>query len=381
MDESERPAKFVDTTIELPGLRGYAGVFDDKTLEEIKSSHVVSHVEPDQYVYPCKVTQENVPSWGLARLSHQGPLGSDEASKQYVYNEDADGHGTTAYVIDTGIYVEHEDFEGRARWGIVVPKNATKKDFDGHGTHVAGTIGSKTYGVAKKANLVAVKIFPDGANQGGSMSDIIKGLDWAVRDAQERGDIHKCVANMSIGGGRMNAVNVAIAAAVKAGMTVCVAAGNESTDALNTSPASAPEAITVGSTDKNDGFSTYSNYGRILDILAPGRAIVSCSNKGPRESIALSGTSMATPHVTGMACSILTDGKIKTPADVIRKMLDIGEDGSITGTLNSSPNRLLKQIPAQDTQQPPTAGGDDEEEGEWDWLLCTKGKGSKKTDL
>jgi subtilisin family serine protease len=121
-----------------------------------------------------------------------------------------------------------QDFEGRARWGTVIPKNATQKDFDGHGTHVAGTIGGKTYGVAKKANLVAVKIFPDGENQGGAMSDIIKGLEWAVNDAMGRGDIHKCAANLSVGGGKLIAVDVAIAAAVRAGMTVCVAAGNDS---------------------------------------------------------------------------------------------------------------------------------------------------------
>jgi len=358
--DADSPDDFVRHTFELPGLRGYSGVFDEETLRDIENNSVVSHVEPDQYVYPIAVTQENVPSWGLARLSHSGPLASDQASKNYVYNQENDGEGTTAYVIDTGIYTEHEDFEGRARWGTVIPLNATRKDFDGHGTHVAGTIGSKTYGVAKKANLVAVKIFPDGANQGGSMSDIIKGLEWAVNDAISRGDIHKCVANMSVGGGKMQAVNSAISAAVRAGLTVCVAAGNESRDAANTSPASAPDAITVGSTDRSDAFSSYSNFGRILDVLAPGRAIVSCSIKGPNQSVALSGTSMATPHVTGLACSILSDGTVNTPIGVIQKMLKIGEKGAITGELRSTPNVLVRQV-ISGSATPPTAGDDDDE--------------------
>lgn len=190
------------------------------------------------------ISQSNVPSYGLARISQK----TNPDLSTYYYDESA-GEGVTAYVIDTGINIKHKDFEGRATWGHN-SIDSIDDDGAGHGTHVAGTIGGATHGVAKKVKLVAVKVL--GGDGSGTTTSVIKGIEWAAAHARDSGDIAKSVANMSLGGGYSAALNQAVAAVVSAGMCFAVAAGNEATDASNSSPASTKTAITVGATQKDD---------------------------------------------------------------------------------------------------------------------------------
>lgn len=218
-------------------------------------------VEQDQVMRAQKfVTQDTVPSWGLARISHKA--GGDLSS--YHYPESA-GEGVNAYVIDTGINIKHEEFGGRATWGTNMV-DAINDDEGGHGTHVAGTIAGSTYGLAKKAHLIAVKVL-GGKDGTGSNSGVMKGIEWATSDARSKGKSSKCVANMSLGGGYSAALNKAVNAAAASGMTFVVAAGNEGVDASTTSPASAQSAITVGATNIKDEMTEYVDPSLAFELL------------------------------------------------------------------------------------------------------------------
>jgi subtilisin family serine protease len=191
----------------------------------------VADIEPDRYVYPCVTQRLPEPKppfetyvWGLSRISHHEKF--SDPLNEYVYNPSEIGDGTTAYVLDTGVRKDHPEFEGRASWGFGTVPGASQTDTDGHGTHVAGTIASKTYGVAKKAKIIDVKVYPDNTGET-SASAIIRGLDWAVDHALANNIIGKSVANISSGGGKSTVFNAAVARAVRQGMVVVVAAGNE----------------------------------------------------------------------------------------------------------------------------------------------------------
>ena len=241
--------------------------------------------------------QSDPPSWGLDRVDSRAGLDG-----KYHYPSSA-GKGVTAYIIDTGINIEHIEFEGRAEWGF----DATGEgEFDGfgHGSHVAGTIGGKTFGIAKKVNLVAVKAF---TSDGMSRSDsILKAIEWATKDALNRKG--KSVANMSFGTSKSDTINDAIAAAVKTGLTMVAAAGNYNDDACHLSPASAPEAITVGAVDKMDNLAYFSNWGSCVDINAPGVDITSAWNGSNNATLVESGTSMAAPHIVGIVALYFGEG-------------------------------------------------------------------------
>lgn len=202
-------------------------------------------IEADQImVAKSIVTQTKVPSWGLPRVSQK----QNVDFTKYFYDSSA-GQGVTAYVIDTGINTSHKDFQGRATWGYNAA-DGVNEDGVGHGTHVAGTIGGATYGIAKKVSLIAVKVL--GSDGSGTNSDVLKGIEWVISDAQSKGTAAKSVANMSLGGSYSAALNQAVEEAVSAGITFAVAAGNENVDAANSSPASAKSAITVGAIDQDD---------------------------------------------------------------------------------------------------------------------------------
>ncbi|KAJ1561636.1 serine protease [Nowakowskiella sp. JEL0078] len=287
---------------EKSNFRGYSGKFTDEQLSEIRSNPEVSAVQRDGIVYISTADTQNGAPWGLSRLSNRQELPDDLS---YTYESDA-GEGVTAYIIDTGVNIRHVDFEGRAVWGATMPDNDKDEDGNGHGTHVAGTVGGKKYGVAKKVKIVAVKVLK--SNGSGTIGDVIGGIEWAANDHLKRakkGPV-KSAANMSLGGGYYKLLNDAVDAAVDAGIHFAVAAGNDNKDACGYSPASASKPITVGATNKLDERAYFSNFGRCTDIFAPGQEIESAWIGSTTATNVISGTSMASPHVCGAIAALLT---------------------------------------------------------------------------
>ncbi|KAL5593049.1 hypothetical protein FOBRF1_012151 [Fusarium oxysporum] len=304
---------------DLPELKGYSARFDDDTKAELERMPEVLSIEPEQLYSRCQL-QTDAP-WGLGRISARATLGAPPY--QYRYRDDAAGAGTVAYVIDTGINDRHVEFEGRAIKGpiFVSDGSASPEDILGHGTHVAGTIASRAYGVAKKANVVGVKVFSDRTGFA-QTSDIIKALNWVVDNVNVRGIKGRAVVNMSLGGGPSPALDGAVASTVRHGVVVCVAAGNRrDLQAEAMSPAREPLAITVGASDRNDAFANFSSFGKMVDIVGPGVDILSCWIGGPdplRATKEISGTSMGkyfvetwktvTMKLTSLQCSDSTCG-------------------------------------------------------------------------
>jgi cerevisin len=286
-------------------INGYAGRFTPNVLDQIRRMPEVAYVEKDQIVRTLD-TQRTAP-WGLARISHRPRLTLGTFNK-YVYDNDG-GEGVDVYVIDTGINIDHEEFEGRAIWGKTMPQNDVDEDGNGHGTHCAGTIASRKFGVAKKANVIAVKVL--GSNGSGTMSDVVGGVVWATSQAKDKADAgqakHKgSVANMSLGGGKSRALDDAVNKAVDSGIHFAVAAGNDNRDACNYSPAAAEKAVTVGASTLGDERAYFSNHGQCVDVFAPGLNILSTYKGGPRATATLSGTSMASPHTAGLLAYLLS---------------------------------------------------------------------------
>ncbi|KAK8039349.1 subtilisin-like protease pr1a [Apiospora rasikravindrae] len=313
-------------------FKGYHVSASDDMVKSIANFTEVAYVEPDVTVsINALVTQNNAP-WGLARISSRVP-----GTTNYTYDDSA-GRGTYAYIIDTGIYLGHPDFEGRATFGAsFVPGDASQTDGNGHGTHVAGTTGSKTYGVAKKTNLIAVKVLDSTGS--GQLSQIISGIQWAVNDATNKGRIGKAVVNMSLGASRLVAqsVNDASAAAVRAGLFLSVAAGNDNSFASMTSPASEPSVCTVAATDKTDRRASFSNFGALVDIFAPGVDIISTWNDGKTNTI--SGTSMAAPHITGLGAYLLALEGARDPIALCKRIQKLATSGVVKNSLST--NNLL----------------------------------------
>ncbi|MCK7625552.1 S8 family peptidase [Streptomyces sp. RS10V-4] len=278
-------------------------------------------------------TQDNPPSWGLDRIDQADTKGDGK----YTYPDSA-GEGVTAYVIDTGIHISHKDFGGRASYGFNAIDNSDKaEDDNGHGTHVSGTIGGTAHGVAKKVKLVAVKVL-DGQGSG-TTEQVVAGIDWVTKN-------HKgpSVANMSLGGGADEALDAAVKKAIDSGVTFGVAAGNESTDAGQGSPARVKEAITVASSTKDDQQSDFSNYGSVVDLYAPGSDITSDWNTGDDATKTISGTSMATPHVVGAAALYLAGHQDAKPADVEKALVGGATADKISNPGQGTPNKLLKVV-------------------------------------
>ncbi|MCX4820054.1 S8 family peptidase [Streptomyces sp. NBC_01142] len=283
--------------------------------------------------FSINATQDNPPSWGLDRID-QADTASDS---KYTYPDSA-GEGVTAYVIDTGVRISHKDFAGRATHGFdAVDNDDSADDGNGHGTHVAGTIAGTAHGVAKKAKIVAVRVLDDGGS--GSTEQVVAGIDWVTKN-------HKgpSVANLSLGGGVDEALDAAVSKAIAAGVTFGVAAGNESTDAGQSSPARVPEAITVASSTKEDAQSDFSNFGKVVDIYAPGSDITSSWNDSDEGTKTISGTSMATPHVVGAAAAYLAGHQDATPEQVAKALIDGATPDKISNPSEGTPNKLLKVV-------------------------------------
>ena len=277
--------------------------------------------------------QRNPPSWGLDRLDQPSlPL-----NKSYTSPESG-GSGVTVYVIDTGIRITHKDFGGRASYGWdFVDNDATAQDGNGHGTHVAGTIAGTTYGVAKKAKVVAVRVLDNAG--AGTTSQVIAGIDWVTRHA------HKpAVANLSLGGYYNAPLDAAVRNSIASGVTYTVAAGNDGLPAGLYSPADVKEAITVGATDKNDARAAFSNIGPAVDLFAPGVSITSASYASDTGKATFSGTSMASPHAAGAAAVYLGGHPRATPAQVSKALVAGAVSGKVSGEGIGSPDKLL-QVP------------------------------------
>ncbi|KAJ3087935.1 hypothetical protein HK102_009936 [Quaeritorhiza haematococci] len=257
----------------------------------------VAYVEPDA-VAKISAIQTTVPSWGLARIAQR----QNSQASTYAYPDSA-GYGVDVYVIDTGIKIEHPDFQGRAKWGISFVENGSRIDGNGHGTHVAGTVAGLSFGVAKKASVIAVRVLDSSGS--GTNTAVISGIEWVIGQAQASG--RPSVINLSLGSAFSYAVNDAVNAAVLSGVYVVSAAGNSAQDACYFSPASASGSFTVGASDAYDYLAYFSNWGSCLDIVAPGVDIRSAdiNGAGALPSRADSGTSMAAPHVAGVLALIL----------------------------------------------------------------------------
>ncbi|PSL00179.1 peptidase inhibitor I9 [Murinocardiopsis flavida] len=300
-------------------VQGYAADLSEKKLDEVRGSSEVAFVEEVGTVEANEVT------WGLDRIDQEAlPLDG-------AYETTAKGKGTNAYIIDTGIDVEHEDFGGRAEVGHDAT-GGDGADGQGHGTHVAGTVGSKTYGVAPEANLFGVKVLGDDGS--GTTDDVVAGIDWVTENAGEN-----AVANLSLGGGASQAIDDAVNSLAESGTFVAVAAGNESADAGNSSPARAEGVATVAAGDETDTSAEFTNFGEAVDIYAPGVGIESTVPGGGTE--ALDGTSMASPHVAGAAALYKSAEGDADQATIQSYLVDNATSDALQGVPDATVNKLL----------------------------------------
>ncbi|KAI8681341.1 hypothetical protein NCS55_00385000 [Fusarium keratoplasticum] len=351
------------------GFHAYSGTFDASTIKEIKKSPDVIAVEPDRLVKLTWNPQVGEPSennqfgerdhhedhegedettedthlskrsetnqkstpWGLGTISHRS-----KGYKNYLYDSDA-GIESYAYLVDSGVRATHKDFGGRVKqvW------TAFKKDHTdrlGHGTHVAGTIAGKTYGVAKKAQVLAVKVFQ---GESAELSVILSGINWAVNDVVSKGRQEFAVINLSLGiDAPSAALNKVVENAVKAGVITVVASGNAGMDTAQTSPGSVANAITVGAIDSNWKVASFSNYGSFVDILAPGVGVVSCSWKSDTGTATEDGTSMAAPHVAGLVLYAQSIEGIFGVTETSNWLKKVATSGKITGNLRGTKNLI-----------------------------------------
>jgi subtilisin family serine protease len=314
---------------------GFAARLSDGARDALLSNPRVVSVEADGVVTTTSTAgvQSN-PTWGLDRVDQVNrPLDS-------TYAYPSTGAGVRAYIVDTGVLANHTDFGGRVIGGYTAISDGNgTSDCNGHGTHVAGTVAGARWGVAKAATIVPVRVLS--CSGSGSTSGVIAGMDWIVAN-HPKGT--PGVANLSLGGGASSTMDAAVGRVHAAGVTVVVAAGNSSADACTSSPARAPEAITVGSTTSSDARSSFSNFGTCLDLFAPGSSITSAWYTSTTATSTISGTSMAAPHVAGAAVLVLALGRGSTPQQVTNVLVADATPGLVTSAGTGSPNLLLRVV-------------------------------------
>lgn len=316
-------------------LQGYAAILPPAALEAVRADPNVAYIQPDQLVWASDLpaadplTTQTNPTWGLDRVDQRNlPL---DAS----YTYDSDGSGVHVYVIDTGIRATHVEFTGRIKTGFTAINDGLgTSDCVGHGTHVAGTIGGTTYGVAKQVYLHPVRVLA--CNGFGTTSQVVAGINWVAAN-----HVKPAVVNMSLGGGVDSAIDSALNTLINLGVTSVVAAGNDDKNACNYSPARLPAAITVGATTSTDARSSFSNYGTCLDLFAPGSSITSAYYTSNTAIASMSGTSMASPHVAGAVALALQLNPTATPAQIATQIVDASTPNVVSSAGTGSPNRLL----------------------------------------
>jgi len=328
-DEADAKVKHKYTA----ALNGFAATMSEAEAKQLAADPTVAYVAQNHTVQAF-ADQPNPPSWGLDRADQRDlPLNNS-------YHSDVAGSNVTAYVIDTGIRVTHQTFGGRATWGTNTTGDGNDTDCNGHGTHVAGTIGGSQYGLAKGVNLVAVKVLNCAGN--GSFAGVVQGIDWVTA---RHADGAPAVANMSLGDqGSDTATENAIRNSIADGVTYAIASGNSGADACNFTPARVSEAITVDASDSSDARASFSNFGACTDMFAPGVSITSSWSTSDTATNTISGTSMATPHVAGAAALYLSAHPSASPAAVQQALKDNATPNHISNPGPGSPNRLLYTI-------------------------------------
>jgi subtilisin family serine protease len=308
-------------------VKGFSATMSETAAKRLAADPAVSYVEQDRTV-TIESTQANPPSWGLDRID-QPTLPLDHS---YTTGSAAAVH---VYIIDTGVRMTQAQYKGRVTSGYdFVDHDSDASDCQGHGTHVAGTVGGSTYGVAKDVRMVAVRVLD--CQGAGTYSQIIAGVDWVTKNA-----VKPAVANMSLGGAAGSTLDNAVQKSINSGVTYVVAGGNDSRDACTKSPARLSAAITVGATDTTDKQASFSNYGKCLDLYAPGVNILSAANTSDTATMRMSGTSQATPHVAGAAALYLNNHPTATPQQVRDAIVNAATTGAVKNAPATSPNKLL----------------------------------------
>jgi subtilisin family serine protease len=315
------------TRVYAHALRGFAAEMSEEEALALSQDPDVRFVEEDS-IMEAVATQSGA-TWGLDRIDQRDrPLNGT-----YTYTRT--GSGVNAYIIDTGIRRTHTQFGGRAFAGYdAIGDGRNGSDCNGHGTHVAGTVGGSVHGVAKSVRLYAVRVL--NCSGSGTNSGVIAGVDWVTRN-----HVKPAVANMSLGGGASSALDTAVRNSIASGVTYAVAAGNSNANAAYYSPARVGEAITVGSSTSSDSRSSFSNYGSVVDIFAPGSSITSAWYTSDTATATISGTSMASPHVAGVAARYLQGSPTASPATVRNALVNAATTGRLTGLPTGTANRLL----------------------------------------